>query len=345
MRASGRRAPRAASAPSGPVAGAHGEALPAQRAHERLAAPRRPRRRRGRVGSGRSRARPRDGRRRLRLRGGDLPPRGRSRPRASSPGRRPRPAGADGGAAAAPPRGPAPTPRASRRSRRSPRSRGSRAAGPAGPRVGAVARRAGRARDRARRAGRAPRAGRPRAAPQLVVPGRASRDAEHAPAARARSVMGSNGLVSTPRAPSDLRRSTSDAMAFAVRNTTGMPAVAGSSRSPASVEGPSRPGIITSSRTASGCSSFGPASASAPFAGLDHLHPAHPGQAQLRDAADVRLVVDDEDLHGCASRASAPSISETTVRTSTSVARDLVRNRVGPRASRRWRRSSTSCAL
>src|SRR6185369_14734055 len=99
---------------------------------------------------------------------------------------------------------------------------------------------------------------------ELVVPVR-GQGMPSTPLSSRASVMGSKGLVSTPAAPSALRRSTSVAMALAVRNTTGMAAVAGSSRKRASVEGPSRPGIMTSSRTASGWSSFARASASVPF--------------------------------------------------------------------------------
>ena len=66
------------------------------------------------------------------------------------------------------------------------------------------------------------------------------------------SVAGSNGLATTPLAPTRIYSSVSVLLIRAVMNTTGMSRPDGDFRNLRSVAGPSISGIITSSRTRSG---------------------------------------------------------------------------------------------
>src|ERR1700691_2556123 len=66
------------------------------------------------------------------------------------------------------------------------------------------------------------------------------------------STSGSNGLNMTLTTPRSEKRFWSAAWTFAVRRMTGMLAVSGRERSSRKVVGPSMPGIMTSSRMASG---------------------------------------------------------------------------------------------
>src|SRR5215207_7287114 len=68
----------------------------------------------------------------------------------------------------------------------------------------------------------------------------------------AAKVIGSNGFGMTPARRSGRHDPWSSAGTFAVRKMIGMSRVAGSARNAFAVAGPSRPGIITSSRIASG---------------------------------------------------------------------------------------------